>query len=128
MAKTAIATNNTARGTVRSGSRASSDMFETVSMPVYASIAIGIERKKLFQVGATPRWTFVRSTCGEKTRMKPSSTSSSCVAKSVTARTTFSLADSWTPMMFTTTNAAMTTTPPTMSHGFWRRGGQKTDR
>ena len=50
--------------------------------------------------------------------MKPSSTSSSCVAKSVTARTTFSLADSWTPMMFTTTNAAMTTTPPTMSHGF----------
>ena len=43
MAKTAIATYITARGTVRSGSRASSDMLETVSIPVYASIAIGIE-------------------------------------------------------------------------------------
>ena len=109
MAKTAIATYITARGTVRSGSRASSDMLETVSMPVYASIAIGIERKKLLQVGATPKWMFEVRMCGEKTRTKPSSTSRSCVAKSVTARTTLTFADSWTPTMFRITSAAITT-------------------
>ncbi len=128
MAKTAIATYITARGTVRSGSRASSDMLETVSMPVYASIAIGIERKKLLQVGATPKWMFEVRMCGEKTRTKPSSTSSSCVAKSVTARTTLTLADSCTPTMFRITSAAITTIPPTTSHGFSRSGGQKTER
>ena len=54
MAKTAIATMRIERGTVRSGSRASSDRLETVSMPVYAIIAIGIARRKWLQVGATP--------------------------------------------------------------------------
>ena len=59
MAKTAIATMTIERGMLRTGSRASSDMFETVSIPVYAIIAIGIASRKLLQVGAMPKWTFV---------------------------------------------------------------------
>ena len=52
MAKTAIATHEIAFGIERSGSRASSARFETVSMPVYAIIATGIASAKLDQVGA----------------------------------------------------------------------------
>ena len=73
MAKTAIATNVIARGMVRSGSRASSARFETVSIPVYAIIATGIARAKLDQVGASPQWMLDAITCGWKIRKKPSS-------------------------------------------------------
>ncbi len=128
MAKTAIATNITARGTVRTGSRASSDMFDTVSMPVYASIATGIDSAKFDQVGATPRWMFAFRIDGESTSIAPTATSSSCVAKSATARKMLIRADSWMPTMFTTTRTTITTIPNTMSHGFWRSGSQKTER
>ena len=51
------------RGIVRSGSRASSERFETVSIPVYAIIATGIASRKWLQVGATPKWTFDDERC-----------------------------------------------------------------
>ena len=128
MAKTAIATSSTARGTVRTGSRASSDMLDTVSMPVYASIATGIDSAKFDHVGAMPRWTLDVRMCGERTSTAPTATSRSCVAKSATARKMLIRADSWMPTMFTSTRTTITTTPTTMSHGFWRSGGQNTDR
>ena len=65
---------------------------------------------------------------GLKTSTNPSPTSSTCVTKSTTARTTFSRADSWIPTMFSSASTITTTTPPTMSHGFSRSGPQKIDR
>ena len=95
MAKTATATSPIERGMSRGGSRASSARFETVSIPVYAIIAIGIARKNALHVGATPQWMFAeKTTCGLKMSTKPSSTSRSCVAKSMTASRMFSRAAS----------------------------------
>jgi len=51
-ANTAIATHESRAGTERTGSRASSARFDTVSMPVYAIIATGIASAKFDQVGA----------------------------------------------------------------------------
>ena len=65
--------------------------------------------RELAQVGATPQWTFERQrSCGLKTSTKPSSTSSSCVAKSTTARTMFSRAASWIPTMLSATRTTTT--------------------
>jgi hypothetical protein len=78
MANTAIATHEIERGMSRGGSRASSARFDTVSMPVYAIIAIGIARKNALQVGATPQWMLAEKTmCGWKMSAKPMITSSS---------------------------------------------------
>src|SRR5574340_1356018 len=128
MAKTAPATSRYAAGTVRDGSRASSARLDTVSTPVYASIAIGIEIAKFDHVGATPQWMFAFSVSGLKTRKKPRITSTTWVAKSITASVIESLAASWTPTMLSATRTAMTTAPPTMSHGFVLSGSQNTDR
>jgi hypothetical protein len=128
MAKTAPATRPIERGMVRAGSRASSARFETVSIPVYAIIATGIERKKSLHVGATPQWMLSASVDGLRTRMKPIRTSSSCVLKSMTARKMFSRADSWIPTMFRRTRTATTIAPPMMSQGFSLSGPQKIDR
>ena len=57
----------------------------------------GIARKKFFQVGATPRCTLLISVSGERIRKNPTSTSSSWVRKSVTARKMLTPADSCTP-------------------------------
>ena len=46
------------------------------------------------------------------------STSSSCVAKSTTARKMFSFAASLIPTMFSATRTTITAAPPMMSHGF----------
>jgi len=113
----------------RGGSRASSARFETVSIPVYAIIAIGIARKKWPQVGATPRCRFTLKTrFGLKIRAKPSATSSSCVAKSTTARKMLSFAASLIPTMFSRTRRTITIAPPTMSQGLRFSGSQKIER
>ena len=113
----------------RGGSLASSARFETVSIPVYAIIAIGIARKKFPHVGATPQCRFAWKTrCGLKMRAKPIRTSRSCVAKSMTARKMLSRAASLIPTMLSTTRIAITSAPPTMSHGFRFSGSQKIER
>ena len=128
MAKTAPATSLYEFGTVRAGSRASSARFETVSTPVYASIATGIAIARFDQVGATPQCTFSTSTSGLKTSANPTMTSRTCVAKSTTASEIESFAASCTPTMFSVTRTTMTTTPTTMSHGFVLSGSQKIER
>ena len=60
---------------------------------------------------------FSFSTCGLNTRKKPSPTSRSCVAKSITASPTLSAAASLTPTMLIPTRTTTTTIPPMMSHG-----------
>ena len=55
-------------------------------------------------------------------------TSKSCVAKSTTARMTFSRAASLIPTMLIATRIRITAAPPMMSHGFVRSGAQKIDR
>ena len=95
----------------REGSRASSERLEMVSMPVYAIIATGIARKKLCQVGATPRSTLLTRIDGEKIRTTPRMTSIAWVAKSMTARTMFRRAASLTPTMFTATRSTTTAEP-----------------
>src|SRR6478609_3851606 len=117
MAKTAIATHEIAFGIERNGSRASSARFDTVSIPVYAIIATGIESAKADHVGATPQWTLAVRTCGEKMRTKPIITSRSCVAKSRTARTTLSFAASEMPTTFTLTRSQVKMIPTITSHG-----------
>ncbi len=113
----------------RGGSRASSARFETVSIPVYAIIAIGIARKNWLQVGATPQWMFAEKTmCGSKISANPMITSKSCVAKSMTASRMFRRAASLIPITLSRTRKTTTTTPPTMSHGFSRSGPQKIER
>ena len=115
-------------GTVRTGSRVSSARFETVSIPVYASIATGIAIARFDQVGATPQWTLSTSISGLSTSAKPTATSRICVAKSRTASVIYSLAASCTPTTFSATSTTITIAPPTMSHGFVRSGSQKTER
>ena len=99
----------------RRGSRASSARFETVSIPVYAIIATGIARANFAHVGATPQWMFASSTmCGLKTRTKPRSTSSSCVAKSTTASRMFSAGRLLDPDDVERTRTTTTAAPPTI--------------
>ena len=95
---------------------------------MYASIATGTAMARLAHVGASPQCTLSTRIAGLKTSTKPSATSSTCVAKSITARTIESLAASCTPTMLSTTSATMTTAPPTMSHGFEFSGSQKIER
>src|ERR687884_85987 len=117
MAKTAIATQEIARGIEREGSRASSARFDTVSIPVYAIIATGIASANFDHVGATPQWMFDQTTCGLKMSAKPITTSSS-----------FSDAASLIPTMLMPTRNAITIAPPTMSQGDVFSGSQKIDR
>ena len=97
-------------------------------MPVYAIIATGIASRNALHVGATPKWMFPDSTCGWKIRKNPSPTSSSCVAKSITARKMLSLAASWMPTMLRPTSSQVSVIPTMMSHGFVRSGSQKIER
>ena len=115
-------------GTLSCGSRASSARFDTVSTPVYASIATGIAIARFPHVGAVPQWTLSTSVSGLNTSAKPSSTSSTCVAKSITASPIDSFAASVTPTMLSVTRRTITTAPPTMSHGFDLSGSQKIER
>ena len=55
MAKTAIVTRLMAAGIVLASSRASSAMFEIVSIPVYATVPIGMAMRKSVSVGAVPK-------------------------------------------------------------------------
>ena len=128
MANTAIATHEIERGIVRTGSRASSARFETVSIPVYAIMPTGIASRNALHVGATPQCTLLHRTCGWKIRKKPRLTSSSCVAKSTIASAMFSFAASWTPTMLRPTRSHVNAIPTTMSHGFVRSGSQKIER
>ncbi len=84
----------------------------------------GIARKKSFHVGAIPNETLSISVCGEKTRNIPTSTSSSCVAKSSSASVMLTPADSLTPMTFTSDSTITTPMPKMMSPGDERSGSQ----
>ena len=55
-----------------------------------------------------PRWTLSTRICGLNTSTKPSATSSSCVAKSITASVIERRAASWTPTMLRMTSATIT--------------------
>ncbi len=81
---------------------------------------IGIEMKNCFHVGATPRWTFSVRTWGESTSTAPISTSSSWVAKSISASRMLSPADSLTPRTLTSESSATTAMPKMTSDGPWR--------
>src|SRR3989449_11564351 len=92
-------------------------------------IAIGMARKNCPHVGATPQWTFAeKTTCGWKINANPTTTRSSCVPKSRTARRMVRRAASLIPTMFSSTRKTTTTVPPTMAHGFSRSGLQKIER
>ncbi len=82
---------------------------------------IGIARTKSDHSGATPRCTLSTSTCGEKTRKTPASTSSSCVAKSMTASRMLMPVDSLAPKTLIAASVAITRQPKMMSPGEWRR-------
>ena len=83
---------------------------------------------KFVHVGALPKWMLPPSVCGLNTSTKPRATSSTCVAKSTTARKMLRLAASLTPTMFRPTSMTITTMPPMMSHGFVLSGAQKIER
>ena len=85
---------------------------------------IGIARTKSFHSGATPRWTLSTSVCGEKTRKTPATTSSSCVAKSMTASRMLTPVDSLAPNTLIAASTAITTQPEMMSAGDERSGSQ----
>ena len=128
MAKTATATSRIDRGMSRGGSRASSDRFETVSIPVYAIMATGIARKNELHVGVTPQCTLSTRIVGLKMSAKPMTTSRSCVPKSMRARKTFRPAASLIPTTFRATSRMITSEPPMTSQGFSRSGPQKIER
>ncbi len=91
-------------------------------------MATGTAIARFDHVGATPQWMLSTRIVGLKTSAKPRMTSSTCVAKSITARTIESLAASCTPTMLRPTRTTITTAPPTMSQGFVRSGSQKIER
>src|SRR4051794_27340948 len=99
-------------------------MFETVSMPVYATIATDRANTTSDQLGAVPRWTWPTSSDGFRTRTAPNATSRTCVPRSTTARTRLSFADSFSPRMFSAASTPTTAMPPMMSPGLWRRAGK----
>jgi hypothetical protein len=74
---TAAMTAKVARGTLRPGFFASSDMFEMVSMPVYVTIAIEMLARKFPHVGATPRWMFWMTVRMLRSRTRPRMTRTS---------------------------------------------------
>ncbi len=79
-------------------------------------------------VGAVPKSTFSISMSGENTSTMPTTTSTTWVKKSATAKNTFTPVDSLTPRMFTTARTITTTIPPTMSPGDSPSGSQNTAR
>ncbi len=87
-----------------------------------------IPSAKSLQVGATPRWTLSTRISGLSTRKTPMPTSTTWVARSATASTRLSLADSCEPRMLRKARAAIRTAPPTMSPGASPSGSQKTAR
>ena len=97
-------------------------------MPVYAIIPTGIASRNALHFGATPRWMLFSRIFGLKIRKKPSATSRSCVAKSITASTMFSRDASLIPMMLMPTSSHVSPMPTMMSHGFVLSGAQKIDR
>ncbi len=85
---------------------------------------IGIARTKSFHSGATPRCTLSTSVSGESTRKTPTSTSSSCVAKSMTASRMLTPVDSLAPNTLIAASTAITPQPKMMSPGEERSGSQ----
>ena len=79
-------------------------------------------------MGASPQWTFAVSVSGLNTSATPSTTSSTCVPRSMTARVTESFDASETPTMLSPTSTTITAAPTTMSHGFVLSGSQKIER
>ena len=84
--------------------------------------------RKSLTVGCVPKSTLSTSVSGDSTSTAPTITSTTWVRKSVMARKTFSLADSWTPKTFSATSTATTPIPATMSAGDSPSGSQKTPR
>ena len=120
----------TARGTVRTGSRTSSARFDTVSIPVYAIIATGIESAKFDHVGATSEVDVRLEDVPARGRgSQPIPTSSSCVAKSsdreddVDPRRLLDADD-----VHDDENDDHGDPDDAMSHGFCRSGSQKMER
>ncbi len=103
-------------------------MFDTVSIPVYATIATGMAIRKSPSVGVVPKSTWSTSSSGSSTRMIPTTTSPTWVRKSATAKPMFTPADSLAPTMFTSPSSATTAMPPTMSAGDSPSGSQNTPR
>ena len=81
--------------------------------------------KKSFHVGATPRSMLFTSVSGEKTSTAPTTTSSTCVARSTSASTMLTPADSRTPNTLIAARTTITPMPNRMSPGAWRNGSQK---
>ena len=79
-------------------------------------------------VGAVPRWMLWTNVLGERTRMHPTTTSTTWVTKSMTARKMFRPAASLTPTTLIAARSATITIPPITSPGEWRSGDQKTPR
>ena len=99
-------------------------MFETVSIPVYASIASDSAKIVLLHVGTCPRSTWWTSSDGLRIRIAPSMMISTWVARSSTARMKLSFADSPIPRMFSAASPMITTIPPITSPGGWCSAGQ----
>ena len=126
MVNTAATTPLIARGIVFPKSRASSAMFEIVSMPVYATMPTGIAIRKSDRVGDVPKSTFSQGSPARAQGRCPTTTSRTWVTKSASARKTFSPADSLTPTTLTHREDATTRIPATMSAGDSPSGSQNT--
>ena len=81
---TPVSALNRLLGRLTPGSRASSARFDTVSRPVYASIASGSANRIPCHDGELPRCTPCVSACAEKTSANPSATSISWMQRSST--------------------------------------------
>ena len=114
---------------MRTGSRASSARFETVSMPVYAIIATGIASRKF-----APRRRDAEVDVGRERRAAEDEDEADRDEQKlrgevddgeqdVEPRRLLDADDVHEP-----TRTTITTMPTTMSHGFCRSGAQKTDR
>ena len=109
MANTAIATEQHGAGNRAHRVARLLRMFDTVSMPVYASIATGIDEREVRPRRRDAEMDVGAEDVRRETSTAPTATSSSCVAKSATARKMLIRADSWMPMMFTSTRTRITT-------------------
>ncbi len=85
---------------------------------------IGIASTNWLQVGAVPRSMLATSTSGDSTMKTPISTSSSCVAKSITASSTLTEVDSSVPRTLSAISASTTIAPPMTSPGACRSSSQ----
>ena len=93
-------------------------MFEIVSMPVYATVPIGIASRKFVSVGVSPKNdTLSARMPGLKTSATPSPTIASWLQKSITASTRFTLTASLTPRTLTSASSATITAAQAMSPG-----------